>query len=547
LVKKKNPIRIGIDLDNTIISYDRAFQIAAVEQRLVSDDHILDKKALREEVREGLDGELAWQKLQGYVYGKGINKAVLFPGVYRFLWRCQQCNIEVEVVSHKTEFGHFDPEKIPLREAATHFLSTNGLLDEKNPFIKKITYKDDRDAKINYIQQNNFDWFIDDLEEILSAPELEQQKGVLFKSKFSSVTNANKIIAQTWEEISQIILDNWELNEIKSLSKKLYDVVDINEIERLKGRGNSAIYKLELSNGDKSALKIYPQSSHHDRLRAEFTSTKIFDEIGLGQVQKPIAYNQDLCVATYEWIEGKEVIQYDTEEMKQMLSFLSTLHDNRTKLAFNEFPMAADAALNGVDIEKQIKRRLSQLNKATSKYIELSKFLRDEFNPILKEITSWSQVSWPDENSYTKTIERKEMTLSPSDCGFHNALISQSGQLTFHDFEYFGWDDPVKLISDFSHHAAMNLTQEMELLWFSGASEIYGKKLLDRLKAAWPLFGLNWCLIILNEFKDDAWSRRCSANDEKTDLRDEHLLIQLSKSRNKLHNLTEVYNNKYYW
>ena len=115
MVKEKNPMRVGIDLDNTIISYDRAFQTAAIEQGLVSEERLLDKKALREEIREGLDGELAWQKLQGYVYGKGINKAVLFPGVYRFLWRCQQCNIEVEVVSHKTEFGHLILKK-PLFE-----------------------------------------------------------------------------------------------------------------------------------------------------------------------------------------------------------------------------------------------------------------------------------------------------------------------------------------------------------------------------------------------------------------------------------------------
>ena len=38
--------------------------------------------------------------------------------------------------------------------------------------------------------------------------------------------------------------------------------------------------------------------------------------------------------------------------------------------------------------------------------------------------------------------------LSPSDFGLHNALRTKDGQLRFIDFEYFGWDDPVKLVSD---------------------------------------------------------------------------------------------------
>ena len=117
----------------------------------------------------------------------------------------------------------------------------------------------------------------------------------------------------------------------------------------------------------------------------------------------------------------------------------------------------------------------------------------------------------------------------------------------FLDFEYFGWDDPVKLIADFSHHAAMNLSEEIEHLWFSGVSEIYGKHLLSRLSSAWPLYGLNWCLIILNEFKDEVWSRRCAADDSIENLRDELLSTQLAKSRNKLNSLAQSYKNKYYW
>ena len=159
--------KIGIDLDNTIISYDDAFQLAANKFGLLDNNNCLSKESLRNQIRNQKNGEKKWQKLQGYVYGEGINEAVLFPGVYRFLWRCKERKIDVEIVSHKTEFGHFDSKKISLRDSATNFLINHGLLDNKNPLIKKVTYKNSKKEKIDYIKQNNYECFIDDLEEII--------------------------------------------------------------------------------------------------------------------------------------------------------------------------------------------------------------------------------------------------------------------------------------------------------------------------------------------------------------------------------------------
>ena len=44
-----------------------------------------------------------------------------------------------------------------------------------------------------------------------------------------------------------------------------------------------------------------------------------------------------------------------------------------------------------------------------------------------------------------KSIQKK--IISPSDIGFHNVLKNQ-GKVNFIDFEYAGWDDPRKLLSD---------------------------------------------------------------------------------------------------
>jgi hypothetical protein len=541
LINNISPIRIGIDLDNTIISYDKAFQIGAKLNSLVAKDCKLNKKAIRDLIRRRKNGEIEWQKLQGYVYSEGINEATLFPGVFRFLWLCRERKFDVEIVSHKTEYGHFDHKKNSIRDAATNFLINQGLIENENPLIKKITYKNTKREKIDYIKQNNFDWFIDDLEEIIFCNDLKDQKRILFSNE-----NSNKINVQSWEEISQKLLNNWTLEDVKNMCNTINNQ-EIESIEKLQGRGNSAIYKLYLSSGHKAALKMYPEISYHNRLKSEFESTKIFQELGIKNVQKPISFNHSLGVASYEWIEGEKVTKYGLEELNAALSFLSVLNDKSKVESFKNFPFAADSCPRGQDIEMQIKRRLLQLEEPSKTHNELNKFLKNDFKSLFNEITSWSQTTWPSNEDYKTPLKKNELILSPSDFGFHNAIRSQNDGLVFHDFEYFGWDDPVKLISDFSHHAAMSLSNQLEQLWFSGVSTIYGKHLLNRLSAAWPLYGLNWCLIILNEFKDEVWNRRCAADERKLNQRELHLSTQLAMSKKKLDNLAMSYKNKHYW
>ena len=104
--------RIGIDFDNTIVAYDRVFCTAAKQCGLIGMDFVGSKQGVRDAIRLLPDGELAWQRLQGYVYGKGISGREMFPGARRLPAPMPRRRREVVIVSHKTEFGHHDPDRV---------------------------------------------------------------------------------------------------------------------------------------------------------------------------------------------------------------------------------------------------------------------------------------------------------------------------------------------------------------------------------------------------------------------------------------------------
>ena len=134
-------LRIGIDFDNTLIDYDRVFLGAARERGLVAGDFRGSKREVRDAIRLLPDGELAWQRLQGHVYGAGIGGAVMFDGADVFLRRCRVLGLDVLVVSHKTRYGHLDPARVDLREAALGWMEAHGFFDVDGFGLRRISYQ----------------------------------------------------------------------------------------------------------------------------------------------------------------------------------------------------------------------------------------------------------------------------------------------------------------------------------------------------------------------------------------------------------------------
>jgi hypothetical protein len=197
-------LRIGLDFDNTIITYDDVFLSTARERGLIGADFTGRKQAIRDAIRLLPDGELLWQKLQGQVYGKGLAQASMFEGVDAFLRRCRLNKVPVVIVSHKTEFGHHDPDRVNLRDAARDWMTAHGFFYASGFGIAPdaVYFEATRQDKLARITQLGCSHFIDDLEEVLSDPDFPPGvERILFTE--GRPASAPYIVCPTWRDIEE--------------------------------------------------------------------------------------------------------------------------------------------------------------------------------------------------------------------------------------------------------------------------------------------------------------------------------------------------------
>ena len=72
----------------------------------------------------------------------------------------------------------------------------------------------------------------------------------------------------------------------------------------------------------------------------------------------------------------------------------------------------------------------------------------------------------------------------------------------FIDFEYLGYDDPVKMICDFYWHPAMQIEKKILKIWLNESTKaFYYNNINKKIKFLLNAYGLRWSLIILNDFQ----------------------------------------------
>jgi hypothetical protein len=321
---------------------------------------------------------------------------------------------------------------------------------------------------------------------------------------------------------------------------------DVAAATPVRGGGNNRVFKVD-SNAGPFALKVYPLQAEdpRDRLGAEFNGLTFLASHGVSEVPKAIACDRDAGMGLYEWIEGEPIPSPHAGDIDDAVDFAQKLETLSRDTSADQLSLASEACLSGAGIVAQIERRLDRLREA-GESSDLTDFLENEFQPFFekeKEVArdGYHQAGWDFEDD----IAQKQRTLSPSDFGFHNTLRRPDGTVVFVDFEYFGWDDPVRLVADFILHPGMGLDKTAITQFTKRALAVFGTDadFRRRLDLLYPLVGLRWCMILLNEFIPERWQRRAFA--DTTQDRADAQATQLKKARRLLDRLQDP-NERFY-
>jgi len=261
---------------------------------------------------------------------------------------------------------------------------------------------------------------------------------------------------------------------------------------------NSRIYRVETSAGP-FALKSYPMRLNDTRSRAEveWRTLRFLTDRGVTSVPAPIARDEAGQFMLMEWIDGASITAHQPGDVDEAASFICRVFELSSDAEAAEFPLASEACLSIGSIVEQIEDRLPQLRSE----LALETFLATRFMPALAGAKGIVQPQL----QQNAELEQRLRRLIPADFGFHNVVRQGDGGLRYVDFEYFGWDDPVKLTADFLLHPAMQLSADDNRNFFlrmrAGLSDDadFEKRLMRHL----PLFALRWVLILFNPWRRD--------------------------------------------
>jgi hypothetical protein len=199
-------MQIGIDFDNTIVSYDTLFHKVCVEQNLIPPAVPPHKSQVRDYLR-GIGREAAWTEIQGLVYGARMAEAEFYPGVREAFLALRERAVPVFIISHKTRHPFLGPQ-YDLHAAARDWLEKKGFFDPRQLGLPRenVFFELTKEAKMQRIASTGVTHFIDDLPEILNAPAFPSGvKRILFDPNDSFEEEKNLLRVRSWSGIMELL------------------------------------------------------------------------------------------------------------------------------------------------------------------------------------------------------------------------------------------------------------------------------------------------------------------------------------------------------
>ncbi|WP_316228746.1 aminoglycoside phosphotransferase family protein [Bradyrhizobium sp. SZCCHNR1045] len=298
-------------------------------------------------------------------------------------------------------------------------------------------------------------------------------------------------------------------------------------LTRLAGGRNNQVYRLEADDGPLVLKRYFTDArDSRDRLGAEWSFISHAWSRGIRAVPEPLACDRAEQAGLYSFIEGRKLTAAELTpgHVEAAIEFVLAVNARPRPALAPGSEACFSLAEHIATVERRV-ARLATLDSEVPHVAEARQLVSAQLQPTWAAVKAGILSGASAEGlALDAAISADQNCLSPSDFGFHNALIDDAGKLTFLDFEYAGRDDPAKLVSDFfcqpevpvplavHEHFIERLTQGLGL---DAASVARCRLLLDA-------YQIKWTCIILNDFlplgaarrafaDTGAWAERCAA------------------------------------
>jgi len=561
-------MHIGVDFDNTIVCYDALFHKVAREKNLIPAEVPVNKSDVRNYLRR-VGNEDAWTEMQGYVYGARMAEAAPYPGVIEFFKAARAAGIPVSIISHKTRHP-FLGEPYDLHQTATCWLEQQGFFDSERIGLprNRAFFELTKQAKLERIAQCGCTHFIDDLPEFLGEPAFpENVQRILFDSNnlYDGENRFRRI--ETWNEAWNLFspglgtvttssppIVGREGNvpterslqgtiEPESLRERVLPFLRQHGVKGefvlapLPGGANNRVYRLRADEGDR-VLKVYFHDpvDARDRFRAERAFYTYLWSHGVRRTPEPVGWDAPNRFGLLGFVAGRKLRPDEVNEgmVRQALEFIVEANRSRPTTQMESMPIASEACFSIAGHLECVQRRMTRLQtiEPDTETHELAvAFVRNELNPAWGKIGA--SIAANAGRTLNELLPEADRCLSPSDFGFHNALLPADGQLRFFDFEYAGWDDPAKLVCDFFCQPQLAVgPHHWDAFVTPLADALGGASLAQRARLLLPAYQIKWCCIMLNDFiRSEQARREFALGDHATE---ERKRAQLAKARQAL-------------
>lgn len=285
----------------------------------------------------------------------------------------------------------------------------------------------------------------------------------------------------------------------------------VGAVTPLAGGANNRVFRVETAAGV-VLLKSYFRhpDDPRDRLGTEFAFSRFAWDNGVRCIPRPIAADPAAGLGLFEYVSGRPLNPGGVTDLAvdQAIEFFRTL--NRAKAHAGTLPKASEACFSLNDHLATVSRRVERLKTIpVGNAVDLAAagFVENELVP------AWDRVLTAARDtalSLDTRLDAPNRCVSPSDFGYHNAILADDGQLRFIDFEYAGWDDPSKLICDFFCQPARPApVHAFERFADAIAAEMPEPAVhVQRASLLLPVYRVKWVCIMLNEFQAVGGSRR---------------------------------------